>query len=104
MTGDIDSTAAHEIAARYTVDVRADIVVVPHHGSAGSVCPFFYGYVRPSIAVLSFGMGNSYGHPSDAILAMLAEQGIRSVSTPAYGSLQWTGNGYYWSPRFSLAQ
>jgi competence protein ComEC len=100
MTGDIDSTAARELAVRYTTQLRSDILVVPHHGSAGSVCPLFYGYVRPSIAVLSFGSGNTYGHPSDALLAMLAGLGIRSVSTSAYGSLLWTGNGYYWSARF----
>lgn len=100
MTGDIDSTGARAIAIQYGIQLRSDIVVVPHHGSAGSACPLFYGYIRPSYAALSFGTGNSYGHPSAEILTMLARQGIQFLSTMGAGSIVWSSNGYYWTSRF----
>jgi competence protein ComEC len=96
ITGDIDSVAERLIALHYTAQIRADIVVVPHHGSASGVYPLFFGYLRSSLALLSYGEGNSYGHPSAEVLSMLSSLGIHWRTTSDEGSIQLHSNGWYW--------
>ncbi|MBN1576259.1 MAG: hypothetical protein JW913_06905 [Chitinispirillaceae bacterium] len=100
ITGDIDSVAQRFITRRYTTQLRSDIVVIPHHGSASAVYPLFYGYIRPYQAAISYGEGNSYGHPSEEVLAMLFHLSINCVTTSGSGSLLWKSNGFYWNERF----
>jgi competence protein ComEC len=57
------------------VDVQADVLKVPHHGSAYSD-PAFLRAVHPAVAVVSVGKGNSYGHPSPLLLAAFAADGV----------------------------
>lgn len=48
--------------------LRADVLVVGHHGSSTSTSPAFLKAVRPHFAGISCGTGNSYGHPhSDTV-------------------------------------
>ncbi|MQA00110.1 MAG: DNA internalization-related competence protein ComEC/Rec2 [Dehalococcoidia bacterium] len=48
--------------------LRADAVVVPHHGSKTSSTAAFLDAVDPAVAVVSAGEGNSYGHPAPEVL------------------------------------
>ena len=96
VTGDIDSVAERIISQRYTSQLRSDIVIIPHHGSAGMVYPLFYGYIRPALALISYGIGNSYGHPSGEALNLLAQLGIPCLTTGDNGSIQLKSNGFYW--------
>ncbi len=101
VTGDIDSTAMRLIVRSRPCDCAADIVVVPHHGSAGSACPLFYGYVRPHTAVISCGKMNDYGHPSPEVVDMLFDMGgIDCFLTRDFGTMSWESNGFYWIRRF----
>jgi competence protein ComEC len=43
--------------------------------------------VRPSIALVSVGAGNTYGHPSAQVLASLAAQGATVLRTDRLGSI-----------------
>lgn len=58
-------------------DIRADVLKFPHHGawfeaSGGGVDPTeLMHLVSPSLVVISAGMGNPYGHPSERTLSML---------------------------------
>ena len=49
--------------------LRADVEVVPHHGSKSSSSTRFVQAVSPAVAVVSVGARNSYGHPADEVLA-----------------------------------
>ena len=49
--------------------LRADVEVVPHHGSKTSSSARFVQAVSPAVAVVSVGARNSYGHPADEVLA-----------------------------------
>ncbi len=97
ITSDIDSAAERELVSRYGLELASDIVVVPHHGSAGSVNRRFYGSVMPSWAVVSCGARNDYGHPSGALIDMLFDLGIELLSTPAEGHVRFHSNGVYWT-------
>jgi competence protein ComEC len=57
------------------VDVDADVLKVPHHGSAYSDERFLRA-VHAKLAVISVGRHNDYGHPSPLLLAELGRLGL----------------------------
>lgn len=61
------------------VDVKADILVVPHHGSMYSSSAAFLIKVSASAAIISCGEGNEYGHPHMLTLQRLKDAGISSL-------------------------
>ncbi|WP_405105363.1 ComEC/Rec2 family competence protein [Micromonospora sp. NBC_01405] len=66
--------------------VRADVLKVAHHGSAYQE-PAFLDAVRPRVALVPVGVGNSYGHPNAAVLARLARGGARVLRTDTDGDV-----------------
>ena len=65
--------------------LRADVLVVPHHGAAQA--PAFLAAVRPRIAVVSVGRGNSQHDPSASVLSSLSALGVRIVRTDKDGDV-----------------
>ena len=65
----------------------ADVLKVGHHGSNTSSTPAFLDAVRPKIALVSVGIGNSYGHPSPEIMADLARRGAQVLRTDRLGTV-----------------
>ena len=49
---------------RSGADLSADVLVLPHHGSAGSLVPALYDAVSPKLAIASAGAYNPYRLPS----------------------------------------
>lgn len=72
-------------------DVQADILKVGHHGSKTSSSTLFLQRVLPSIAVISVGSGNSYGHPSAEALERLS--GTSVYRTDELGTVIVTTDG-----------
>jgi competence protein ComEC len=66
--------------------LRADVLKVAHHGSAYQE-PAFLEAVRPRVALVPVGAGNSYGHPSAAVLARLTRGGARVLRTDTDGDV-----------------
>ncbi|MGC4808578.1 ComEC/Rec2 family competence protein [Micromonospora sp. DT233] len=66
--------------------VRADVLKVAHHGSAYQE-PAFLDAVRPRVALVPVGVGNSYGHPNPAVLARIARGGARVLRTDTDGDV-----------------
>lgn len=97
ITGDIDTIAQDKLVERYQFDLNSDIVVVPHHGSRGSLHSLFYGYVNPDIAIISCGINNIYGHPSDDVIKLLAFQMVVTIYDTRYDNhVVGRSNGEYW--------
>lgn len=96
ITSDIDSSAEQTIAMLWQDSLSAQLLVVPHHGSAGSMNPIFYGYVAPSLAVFSCGKNNPYGHPSTDVLVWLSQMGASVMLTSTGSTCAFSSNGYYW--------
>lgn len=84
------------VAARSTRGsaLRADVLKVGHHGSRTSTTPAFLAAVDPSIAVISCGVRNRFGHPAPVTLATLAARSrARVLRTDRDGSVTVTTDG-----------
>jgi competence protein ComEC len=64
-----------------------DILKVAHHGSEDAGLGPLLDRTRPSLAVISVGEGNPYGHPTAATLATLAAHGVRTLRTDRDGTI-----------------
>jgi len=72
--GEVDALLTADAEAAVTVPIRpppVEILKVAHHGSADPLLPSLLEQVRPSIAVVSVGAGNDYGHPAPSTMAAL---------------------------------
>ena len=68
-------------------DLRADVYKLAHHGSTTSNSVKFFDAVNPEIAVISYGVDNSYGHPHDEIIDMLEEKNVTYYTTAESGNV-----------------
>ena len=87
LTADIEA-AAEEWLVRSGLDLRADVLIVPHHGSNTSSTPAFIEAVQPSLAIVSAGADNAHGHPHAAILGRYAAADVPIVRTDERGSIE----------------
>lgn len=85
LTGDIEPDAQRDLL-RTGVTVRADVLKMPHHGSARQFEPFLDA-VRAHITTISAGADNDYGHPAPTALRMLRERGMRTWRTDLDGDI-----------------
>ena len=69
-----------------TLDIKADILKVSHHGSKTSTSKEFVGKVRPKAALISAGRNNRYGHPTKEVLENL--DGIKIYNTQTDGMVK----------------
>ena len=70
--------------------LRADVLLVPHHGSKTSSSDAFLDAVKPSWALVQAGYRNRYGHPADAVAGRYRERGIRLIDSPQCGAARWS--------------
>ncbi len=70
-----------------------DVLKVGHHGSRTSSSIEFLDDVTPEFAIISDGVGNSYGHPHPATLQRLEDRGIRIRRTDLDGDILLTSTG-----------
>ncbi|HEX9886321.1 MAG TPA: DNA internalization-related competence protein ComEC/Rec2 [Longimicrobiales bacterium] len=68
LTGDAPASA-EELSARGVGPV--DVLKVGHHGSATSTSAAFLEEIRPSLALISVGRDNRYGHPDPGVMDRL---------------------------------
>lgn len=87
LTGDIGAVIERELVRRDSAGVRADVVVVAHHGSAGSSDPAFVAATGARHALIASGHGNRFGHPKPAIVARWEAAGARVWDTAPGGAL-----------------
>src|SRR5216683_2035487 len=88
LTGDIERAAEHELLRRAPGLLRAEVLLVPHHGSATSSAPEFVKRVAPRYAVFTVGYRNRFGHPREDVLARYREAGSELLRTDAAGAIR----------------
>ena len=82
---------AQQVLLDQGVDLRADVLKVPHHGAATSIQPFFEA-VGAQVAVVSVGP-NTYGHPVPEILDWIRATGALVLRTDQAGTVTVTFQG-----------
>ncbi|RTL48793.1 MAG: DNA internalization-related competence protein ComEC/Rec2 [Rhodocyclaceae bacterium] len=92
---DIEALSETELLARHREQLRADVLVVPHHGSRTSSTEAFVAAVSPRIAVFPVGYRNRFGHPKEDVVARYDNGATRLLRTDRDGALtlDFTGEG-----------
>jgi competence protein ComEC len=90
LTGDIERSAeAMLVAAAARVGgLRADVLLVPHHGSRTSSSAEFIAAVAPRWAIVPVGYRNRFGHPHHAVLARYRAAGARLLRSDHHGAIE----------------
>ena len=69
--------------------LRADVLLVPHHGSNTSSTAEFLAAVLPRWAWVQAGYRNRYGHPTAAVMARYQAQGTTVLESVRCGAGRW---------------
>ena len=83
--GDI-SAAKAEILSRAGLELKADVLLAPHHGSAGSMSRKFMESVAPRFIAISAGRSSRYDFPAQSFYD-LRHDGIEVLSTNRDGTI-----------------
>lgn len=84
-TGDAETPAETALLASHP-DLACDVLKVAHHGSDTSSTEAFLDAAHPSIAVISCGKSNEYGHPNPETISKLTARGIQIHCTAEQGT------------------
>jgi competence protein ComEC len=85
LTGDV-GTDVQQRVLRSGADLDADVLKVPHHGSADQEARFVEA-AGAALATISVGADNDYGHPTASLLSLLHEEGTKIWRTDTDGDI-----------------
>jgi competence protein ComEC len=86
LASDLETRGEHALTTA-GAPLGAIALKVPHHGSRTSSGEVLLAAVRPSVAVVSVGRRNPYGHPDAGVLARLAAVGADVYRTDRDGAI-----------------
>lgn len=81
LTGDIEKKGEDYLLKTYGKKLKADLLLVPHHGSKTSSSLDFIKEILPKYAVISLGFDNRYHFPHPQTIATLEKQKIAIYNT-----------------------
>ncbi|MDP2370350.1 DNA internalization-related competence protein ComEC/Rec2 [Rhodoferax sp.] len=88
LVGDIEAQQEAALVQRGAA-LKADVLLVPHHGSKTSSSEGFLDAVSPRIALVQSGYRNRFGHPAPVVMARYAARQVRVVDSPHCGAADW---------------
>jgi competence protein ComEC len=89
LTGDIEHDGETALLGQA---LQSDVLKVGHHGSRSSSTPAFLDAVSPSLAIVSAGRGNRFGHPHPEVSARLSQR-ARVLRTDQRGGIEIVSDG-----------
>jgi competence protein ComEC len=87
LAADIEQKSEFELLNTVPAKLRAQVLLVPHHGSRTSSSPQFVEQVNPDIVLVAAGYRNRFGHPRDDVLDRYRALGSRIYRTDHDGAL-----------------
>ena len=88
LPGDIEIEREQALLERMAEELRADMLVAPHHGSATSSSAGFVTAVEPAHVVFTVGRNNRWGFPPESVLARYRAVGSRIWRTDRDGAIR----------------
>ena len=86
LTGDIEESTERRLLRTYPEALRdVDVLKVAHHGSRTSSIEEWLDHTQPSLALVSAGIDNLYGHPSLEVMKRLEERRVLTLRTDQQG-------------------
>lgn len=93
LTGDAPIKTEKYLVENYGSFLKSDVLKVGHHGSKYSSSDLFVGTVLPTYSIISAGLNNSYGHPTKAVMDILAKYKSRIIETSSQGNIIFRSDG-----------
>lgn len=91
-TGDAEAGSEKDMISS-NANLRADVMMIGHHGSNSSTTQAFLNAVQPTYAVIQVGKDNKYGHPTSEVLQRLNVKKIKVYRNDEQGNIIFTTNG-----------
>lgn len=88
LTADIEAADEAVMLTRDAAALKADVLLVPHHGAQGSSTPVFIAAVDAREVLFSVGYRNRFGHPRPEIVERYASTAARLWRTDLDGALR----------------
>jgi competence protein ComEC len=88
LVGDIEQAQEARLVSE-GVNLKADVLLVPHHGSKSSSSAAFLDAVQPQTALVQAGYRNRFGHPAASVLLRYQERHIQVIDSPHCGAATW---------------
>ncbi len=88
LPGDIESSAERLLVQRHADTLPSQILVAPHHGSAGSSSIELVNAVKPDWVLFSTGYRNPYNFPKPAAVERWRRQGASLLNTADSGAIR----------------
>lgn len=94
-TGDITKLTEDQLTLNYDDPkiLKSDILKVAHHGSKTSSSERFLEKTLPTVAVISAGKNNQFGHPHSEVLEKIKKYGAQILRTDLQGDITIITNG-----------
>jgi competence protein ComEC len=92
-TGDIEKESEQAIL-RSGVEVKSDVVKVPHHGSRTSSTESFVRNTAPKLAIISVGRASMFGHPHHEVVNRWRAAGAEVLTTGECGLIRVSTDGH----------
>ena len=89
LAGDIEAAQEQALVHDHGAALRADLLLVPHHGSRTSSSPVFLDAVAPRVAWVQAGYRNRFGHPVPAVMSRYTERATAVSDSPHCGAMHW---------------
>jgi competence protein ComEC len=86
-TSDIEARDEAALLERFATDLKADVLLVPHHGSRTSSTHAFVDAVGAGEAIIPVGYRNRFGHPKDEVVDRYEAAGARLWRTDRDGAV-----------------
>jgi competence protein ComEC len=88
LPGDIEARQEDQMLHSLTpADLRADVLLAPHHGSGTSSTLPFLQAVQPTLALFQVGYRNRFNHPKPEVFERYGQLGIRRLRTDEAGAM-----------------
>ena len=93
LTGDAPKKVENYLIFLDNEELSADVLKAGHHGSHTSSSEAFVRTVAPTLAIISAGQNNQYGHPHQEVINLFKTLNILVLNTANRGTIKITSDG-----------